>query len=319
MKKLILLILVCSLLLLTVTSCLQNNKNEQTTPQNTPDETTPDETSTNAIELKPAPTTPIPTGVLDENNELIVTLRTYLTRYSRSIRSFDDIVIITSNTFASKINSIKNGARPIHVAFDSNSNYFVCGYFNPPDGHTETRNCCCDEYTWIGYQNENEIREYLNDMKCIVAFQTNKALTVTDLLDADADAPNMEHFQIYKPTFENGINIGAPIAFSETFIYLDEPSKDTIYYSISSSDHKNKTISCMCYEGKYYLSFHLHTIYDNGNREEGINVAVSFGEYYTAIVSVMKEVEYDLTGSSKGTSVYGLISFEDFVNEIVKR
>ena len=318
MKKLILLILVCSLLLLTVTSCLQNNKNEQTTPQDITESTTPVIT-TQEIELKPAPETPIPTGVLDKSSELIVTLRTYLKRYSRSMMSLDDIVINTNNTFASKINSIKNGARPIHVAFDSNSNYFVCGYFNPPDGHTETRNCCCDEYTWIGYQNENEIREYLNDMKCIVAFQINKALTVTDLLDADTDAPNMEHFQIYKPTFENGINIGAPIAFSETFIYLDEPSKDTIYYSISSSDHKNKTISCMCYEGKYYLSFHLHTIYDNGNREEGINVAVSFGEYYTAIVSVMKEVEYDLTGSSKGTSVYGLISFEDFVNEIVKR
>ena len=318
MKKLILLILVCSLLLLTVTSCLQNNKNEQTTPQDITESTTPVIT-TQEIELKPAPETPIPTGVLDKSSELIVTLRTYLKRYSHSMMSLDDIVINTNNTFASKINSIKNGTHPIHVAFDSDSNYFVCGYFNPTDGHTETRNCCCDEYTWIGYQNENEIREYLNDMKCIVAFQINKALTVTDLLDADADVPNMEHFQIYKPTFENGINIGAPITFSETFIYLDEPSKNTIYYSISSSDHKNKTISCMRYEGKYYLSFHLHTIYDNGNREEGINVAVSFGEYYTAIVSVMKEVEYDLTGSSKGTSVYGLISFEDFVNEIVKR
>jgi hypothetical protein len=316
MKKTILLILVCSLLLLTVTSCLQNNKNEQTTPQNTTEETTP-ETIKNAIELKPAPTTPIPTGLLAKNSDLIVTLRIYLKRYSNSMRILDDIVINTSNTFASKINSIKNGTRPIHVAFDSDSNYFVCGYFNPADGHTETRNCCCDEYTWIGYQNENEIQEYLNDMKCIVAFQINKALTVTDLLDADADAPNMEHFQIYKPTFENGINIGAPIDFSETFIYLENPNKDTIYYSISSSDHKNKTISCMRYEGKYYLSFHLHTIYDNGNRDEGINVAVSFGEYYTAIVSVMKEVEYDLTGSSNGTSVYGLISFEDFVNVIL--
>ena len=50
MKKTILLILVCSLLLLTVTSCLQNNKNEQTTPQDITESTTPhqsnDETTT---------------------------------------------------------------------------------------------------------------------------------------------------------------------------------------------------------------------------------------------------------------------------------
>lgn len=317
MKKLILLILIGSLLLLTVTSCLQNDKGEQTTPQNTVEETTPEEAETQAIELKPAPITPALTGVLDTNNELITTLRTYLKSYGRRVTILNDIFINTSNTFASKINSIKNGTRPIHVAFDINNDYFVCGYFNPPDGHTETRNCCCDEYTWVGYQNENEIQEYLNDMKCIVAFQINKALTVTDLLNADADVSNMEHFQIYKPTFENGINVGAHIAFSETFIYLDEPNKDTRYYSIFSSGHDNNTIPCDYIEGKYYLSFHLHTVYANGKCEDGINVAVSFGEYYTVITSVMKEIEYDLTGSSKGTSVYGLISFEDFINEIV--
>ena len=41
MKKTILLILVGSLLLLTVTGCLQNSKNEQTTPQNKTESTTP--------------------------------------------------------------------------------------------------------------------------------------------------------------------------------------------------------------------------------------------------------------------------------------
>ena len=50
MKKLILLILVCSLLLLTLTSCLQNDKGEETTPQDITESTTPhqsnDETTT---------------------------------------------------------------------------------------------------------------------------------------------------------------------------------------------------------------------------------------------------------------------------------
>ena len=77
MKKLILLILVCSLLLLTVTSCLQNNKTEQTTPQDITESTTPHKTidETTTPDKSPSPdltTTPDNTTVIVPPKEINV-------------------------------------------------------------------------------------------------------------------------------------------------------------------------------------------------------------------------------------------------------
>ena len=327
MKKLILLILVCSLLLLTVTSCLQNNKNEQTTPQDITESTTPVIT-TQEIELKPAPETPIPTGFIDESSDLIVNLLTYLEQYGVQYSIMDV-------SFSDKINGIKNVAQPIHVAFSPSDYYFVCGYYNVPNEHDEYLYCCAPEYTWVGYKSENEIQEYLNEMRCVVVFQMNKAITVTNLLDPNAASLNMEHFQMYKPEFENGINVSAPAVFDKTFIFLDEfPyvigntssrfKDDMMYHSTEWYYHENESISCVELDGKYYLSLYLYNINAGGSlsRPNGLDndyFKNKFEAYYDVIVSVIDIEKHNVIDNNGRTTVYGVISIEDFVNEIVKR
>ena len=102
MKKLILLILVCSLLLLTVTSCLQNNKNEQTTPQDITESTTPIETTTSdASNYNP----PIFENEIDRSSNLITVLLSFLNLYLVDINPIDF-------SLADKIDMIKSGVLP---------------------------------------------------------------------------------------------------------------------------------------------------------------------------------------------------------------
>ena len=307
MKKLILLVLVGSLLLISMSSCLPNDKNEGTTPDNT----------TETIELNPAPNTPIPTGELDKNSDLVVALTAYL---KQSVFEFEYNIFGIS--FSQKINGIKNGAQPIHVAFDPTNYYFVGAYYNPTHEYSESLFCCAQEYTWIAYKNETEIQECYNDMKCIAAFQINRALTVTNLLPDGTTTPGMEHFQIYKSTFENGVNVGAPIVFDETFIYLNNFinhfDEDMIYHSKSAHHHSNQTIPCVNLDGRYYLPFYLYTIYTDGHRGEEKSYVNAFGEYYDALTSIMEKDKYSITKENGRTSFYGVISLEDFVNGVVK-
>ena len=307
MKKLILLILVCSLLLLTVTSCLQNNNGEETTPQNTTESTTPIETTTSdASNYNP----PIFENEIDRSSNFITVLLSFLNLYSVDINP-------TDFSLADKIDMIKSGVQPLYVAINPNEYYFVCGYYRLADEHNESRYCCCNEYTWIKYQNEIEIHEYLNDMKCVVTFQINKALTVTDIFSNDSTIPNFEHFQIYKPTFQNGANVEAPIVFEESFIYLNKSEKDTLYHSTSLYDHTSNTISHILLDGQHYISTYLYTIDKQGNPnlKDGLSndyFKYEFGEYYDAIVSVMDIDRYNVIGENDRTAIYGVILFGDF-------
>ena len=56
------------------------------------------------------------------------------------------------------------------------------------------------------------------DKKIVVAFQINKALFVRDIASKKAIIPRVEHFQMYEPIFEEGVNTNAHIVFEEEFI-----------------------------------------------------------------------------------------------------
>ena len=211
MKKLILFLLIGALLVLPLSGCFADNKqNEGTTPNNTTENTTPEATTPEATtppeDNQNDP--PVVEGELDKDSELIVELIAYLEQY---LVEYD----LISVSFSSKVNGIKNGAQPLHIAFDPNNYYFVGGYYNTTHEYSEYNHyCCAAEYMWVGYESEAEIQEYYNDMPCVVVFQINRTLTVTNILSGEP-ANDMEHFQIYKPTFENGVNTAEPIAFDE--------------------------------------------------------------------------------------------------------
>lgn len=312
MKKVISFILICSIVLAFLTGCSNvDNKDEDNGGDITGD--------VGADSNKDNIDSTVVDGEFDKSSDLVVTLVAYLEQY---LTNYD----LIGKTFAQKVDDVKNGIQPLHVAFDPVDYYFVCGYYNPMQEHYEFGYCCAEEYIWVGYKNEAEIKEYYNDTKWVVAFQINRTLTITDILSSERDVPQMEHFQIYNPTFENGSNIGESVVFDETFIYLNYPNcylnrfsqnESTVYYCKSIYYHPINTISCVYLDGGYYLSFYLYTINSDGQRREEQDYDYGFGQYYDTLMSIMQKDKYNITSERGDISFYGAISIDDFINSVI--
>lgn len=308
MRKIISLMLLCSLLLVCFSGCsLPNGANgEKEQNQDKAPNANDDKV---IIEWK-----------LDKSSDLVATLVAYLEQY---LTEYD----LIGRTFAQKIDDIKNGVQPLHIVFNPSDYYFVCGYYSSSSEYGDPGYSNCNEYTWVGYKNEQDVKEYYNDIKWAVVFQINRALTITDIVSDENNVPNIEHFQIYTPTFENGVNIGAPVAFNKTFIYLNYPncylnrfsnSDSTMYYCIGIYYHTMNTISCVYLDGDYYLPFYLYTIYSDGERGKEKDYAYSFDQYYDMLMSILEKDKYSLTDEYCDTNFYGTISVENFVNGVLK-
>ena len=262
-------------------------------------------------------------GELDKSSDLVSTLVAYLEQYWYQY----DLI---GRSFSQKIDDIKSGIQPLLVAFDPSDYYFVCGYHNPPPEQGDIHYLdyhYCNEYTWVVYKNESDIQEYYDGMKWAVVFQINKALTVTDIVSDGRTVPFIHHFQIFKPTFENGLNVREPVVFDETFIYLNYPnaylnkfsqSTRTMYYCKSIYYHPMNTIPCVYLDGEYYLSFHMYTIYSDRKQGEEINFSYHFGQYYDALIDVTEKEKYSITDEYGRTVFYGTIRIDDFVDSVVK-
>ncbi len=297
--KIISLILLSSLLLLCCSGCLEASDSKDGTDPTTP------------VSIK---------GEINKDSDLVVTLVAYLEQYWVE---YD----IAGRSFSAKINDMKNGIQPLHVAFDPSSYYFVCGYYNSPSENGVLKYYKAKEYTWVGYESELEIQEYYNGMKWAVVFQVNKALTVSDVLPSERTVPSIEHFQIYTPTFENGVNISAPVVFNESFIYLNYPdcylnrfskNTSTMYYCKSIYYHSMNTIPCVYLDGEYYLPFHLYTVSAEGQRIGESDYVRTFGEYYSTLWGLIEKNKYQITDRYERTRFYGTISLETFVNDVLK-
>lgn len=253
-------------------------------------------------------------GELDKSSDLVVTLVAYLDQY---MTEYD----LIGRTFAQKVDDIKNGIQPLHVAFDPSNYYFVCGYYNSPSEYGDIGYRSCNEYTWVGYKNESDVKEYYSDMKWAVVFQINRAIAVTDIVSNERQIPDIEHFRIIDPTFENGVNIADLVVFNETFIYLNYPncylnkfskSTATMYYCKSIYYHPMNTIPCVCLDGEYYLCFSRYTVYADGSRSEENDYTYTFGKYYDILMSVMDKDKYSITDEQGRENFYGTIKVGDF-------
>ena len=310
MKKLILLILVCSLALLTFVGCNDNTTNGNTplssTPAGTTDETTLPE---NNPSEQPA----------ELNTELIETLVTYLEQY---LVEYD----LKGKSLFEKIDDIKSGIQPLHVVFNPNDYYYMCGYYTPTHEYEEYMYCCAKGYTWAKYEKETDIPEFYESQPCMVVFQINKSLSVTDILSNTTDVPAMQHFQIYKPTFENGVNTASPIVYNQGFLYLTYPNcelngffDNTIYYSTDFYYHPISTIPCVRLGDQDYLLFFLYSTKADGTIRETADYTYDFGGYYDVLMNKMEKEKYSVTNDKEITLFYGVISIEDFVNEVLQK
>lgn len=310
MKRLILLILISSLLLLTLIGC-----NDSTTNGNTPLSSTPEGIS-NETTLPENNPSEQPT---DLNTELIETLVTYLEQY---LTHYD----LMGKSLFEKIDDIKGGIQPLHVVFNPNDYYYMCGYYTPTHEYEEYMYCCARRYTWAKYENESDIPEFYESQPCMAVFQINKSLSVTDILSNTTAVPAMHHFQLYKPVFENGVNTTSPVVYDQSFLYLMYPNRElngffdnTIYYSTDFYYHPMSTIQCIRLDDQDYLPFFLYSTQKDGTIRNTANYTYDFGGYYDVLMSKMEKEKYSVTNDKEITLFYGVISIEDFVNEIVKR
>lgn len=214
---------------------------------------------------------------------------------------------------ATKIDEIKNGKQALHVAFNKSECYFVCAYYNYGHNDEAKDYCCVTDYTWVKFNDANEISEKYNDLSFIVGFQINKASSVTDIINKDAKVPSIQHFQEYVPDFNNGLNSNDAISFDVSYIYLNSTSDITMYHSTLAYDNVLKTFPCVFINGQYYISVELYTVYPDGSRSNN-DIIGDFGVYYDALVTIMDTTSYSLIDEKERTMFYGIIGINDFSN-----
>ena len=310
MKKIISLILICSMLLAFFTGCSYFDKtgeggNEGVEADNS-------NNKNNEENKKPkGEGTP-----LDKDSNVIESIIDYLDNYA-SDHDFPP-------NLEQKLLQIENKVwRPLEVTFDTFDYYFVCGYDNDPDNHCyEIRAMKCN---WYKFDSADEIPEFYGGEKCAYVFQFNKASSIVNLLEGQSDVPEMEHFLWYQPEFQDGYNVKSPIAYGETIIYLcyinylDPMSnaymkiwdEGTIYYSTSSYNYKWVTIPTVDIYGDIYISMLTNQIF-SAEEEVEISLESRFGKYTEFFVDKVEFNKYSISYPDSTTYCYSCILVEDF-------
>lgn len=230
---------------------------------------------------------------------------------------------------AIKINLIRKDSvfkkQPVHVEIDPSSYYFMCGYYNCEHENETLRFQCVEKYNWVRFENADEIQEYYNGEKMIVAFQINESLFVKDVLTGDVNVLGYTHYQLYETQFVDGININVPDNLDKTFIYLF--SESSLYeeqvdrkYIYNYTEHRANdwvTFSCIRREGVYYVLIELYSVSTNGYRYEN-DLTWELGEYYDTLIDMIKKGEEYSVDKKGFTQFYGLIPMNDFVNAVLK-
>ena len=298
MKKIVSVILMCSLLLICLSGCKNSNNNGDNTEQSS--------------------TTTVDTKRLDNESELIKSL-------ARDLRATNGNGLGGQQGLYAQILKIEKkefGYKPLLVKLDPSSCYYVCGYSNNAFGCSgekcfvtnERRGesdsfCHAESYTWVKFDEASEIQEYYNGEKFVAAFQLNPSLEVTNILSVDEEVPDFEYFRRYIPEFKEGLNVEPAIALregEEGYIYVTRSDDKIIYCEYESSS----ITPCIQIEGQYYIKYLFDIGTDGLNIEEDISVLL--GEYYDGLRNVIDTQKFDR---------YGVILIEDFanfLNELIK-
>ena len=256
---------------------------------------------------------------LEIDNEIVTSIIQYLEDSKK------DIEYRKKNTDW-KIQDIKSGAQPLLVDFHDSDTYYICAYYN---GHHQAESidlCCYGEYTWVKYESEKAIVEYYEGGRIITAFQLNVANVINEILlepevlSNEKLVPNFEHFGLYEPVFENGVNTNLPTAFDETFIYLNESDENTIYHATAAEHiHYNSTIPCIYINGQYYLKFEAAIIDKDGTViNKKIDNELNL-YYYLWVASGLFDNEEFIVNFDDGSAVkYITITIKNFIYGITR-
>ena len=223
---------------------------------------------------------------------------------------------IGETSLSIKTDEIKKGAQPLQVKFDPDKYYYVCAYHSPECPEEDFLYCHAEEYTWVGFSNEKNIAEYYNGVKLWAAFQINKTSLCIDLLPGDRNVPKVEHFKMYFPVFENGVNTTTRLEYKDTFIYLNSSDSDVVYMCSNHILHDFVSIPYIELDGKCYITQYLYT--GEPSPTYKTKLKWEFGEYYDALTEIMITDKYSKIDNVGRKIYYGLFEINAFVDKVLK-
>lgn len=262
----------------------------------------------------------LPDAEIENNIGVLLSKENNIDMFSSFYVHFDELrsygyAAPVENSFESKMQKIKGGDRPLLAVFDPSSYYYVCAYFEVPEGHVEIGTmayCCVEKYTWVMFEKEDEILEFYNGIPFLLAFQINRAAFVDDVLNDNYKVPQMQYFQEYKPEFMNGINKNKQIYFDEAILYLNHYDKDNIYFTPPVISPECNFFPCVKHDGEYYVSVYIQTINPDGKVYLN-DLTANFGFYYDDLMELMLPERQGVKDTNGSIRYYGLISAYDFV------
>lgn len=259
-------------------------------------------------------------------NQLIKTIKDYLIDSTMQ-------VLLNPSTFSMRLDPIKSGEEQLlQVTFDPNEYYYACIYFDYPEDHSKGHElfmyCCTDEYTFVGFENEEDIPETYGGKAFFLAFQVNKAQSCTNVIVENGETCDVQYYQAYFPQFENGFNTAPATHFNETYFYSMSPEWEIVYKTKRHYDRNpgGATFPHVLLDGKYYITQIHYTVYHSGSRSDR-NLAYEFGAYYDELMEVMITDKYSVYHENESileqffnehTVYYGLFDLEDLKTILTK-
>lgn len=296
----------------TTSAVLPPESSSTSIPESTPSVTEPESSNVEASETDPVGKNhPETTGteLFAEDSELVKALMKYL---DELLWDFE----LPETSVAIKIDGIKNGEQPLHVEYKPSDCYFVCAYYDGDDGDA-TDYARKNDYTWIKFEGANEIKEYYSGEKFVVAFQINSPSLVADIRNGAEIVPNVEHFKVYEPEFDGGMNTKAHDEFERTFIYLNSSDKSDVYVSESNAYHELYVLPCVYLDGQYYITVYLNTI-AVGGEQSSADLKWELGGYYDTLMEIMVTEKYSVTDNRGTTHFYGLLELGEFSRTVLE-
>lgn len=298
MKKILSMLLLCSLLLACFAGC--------TVPKD-------DEIGSTAAPDGTDTMPPVEHGIVltQADHELVQAVITFLEECF--LYQYD----LLEDSLTARLDEIKHRAQPLHVAVDPTSCYYVCGYYSSPEQEKNNYRHA-NEYTWVKYTDAHHIPNTYKGLEYVVAVQINPIAFANDLKNPNATVPTMQHMSFYETTFENGLNVADLVAIDLSFVYLNYNNKmGNLYISSEVPYHESTTVECIKHNGEYMIPVELYTKKADGTLGYQYRLEDEFGAYYDALMPLMKTGEYSVVNKYGTTVFYGLISLDDFA-EVIK-
>ena len=255
------------------------------------------------------------TTTFEVEDRLKFELLTYVSYY---YGGFDETI---SRTLEGIINLSRSDYAPLLIELSETDCYYVCIYYTDSHEYPEEEHychCCWENYTWVGFKSREMITEEYNGEKLLDAFQINRQTSCKNLKTDECDS-TVEHYMIYEPVFENGVNIAPIASLNKHLFYLTDTDDNPIYFTSTTNSYQDTNLHCIEIDGEMYFRENESIFFETGTGDcSERDLTVHYGEYYDELIGLMITDKYSETVENKDgtTTTYNYALFK--VSDIAK-